>query len=49
LALADYTSAYVSFSGLTLPTLHRMVRRPGTGGTDRRPLLDIEIFDATFD
>lgn len=48
--LAAYSSAHQSFSGLTMPTLHRTVRRTTSGGAlEKKPVLDIEIFDATFD
>jgi hypothetical protein len=47
--LIAYSSAHQSFSGLTVPTLHRIVRRTPLGGAlNKRPLLDIEIFDAAF-
>lgn len=50
LPLAAYSSAHQSFSGLTMPTLHRVVRRAPSGGPPQgRPVLDIEIFDAVFD
>lgn len=48
--LVDYASAHQSFSGLTVPTLHRTARRTPSGGAlQKRPVLDIEIFDAVFD
>ena len=48
--IVTYSSAYQSFSGLTVPTLHRALRRGPQGGVPgKSPLLDIEIFDATFD
>jgi hypothetical protein len=48
--LVDYTSAHQSFCGLTVPTLHRTVRRTAPGAAaDRKPVLDIEIFDVAFD
>jgi len=48
--LVAYASAHQSFSGLTVPTLHRMVRRTASGGRlERKPVLDIEIFDIAFD
>jgi hypothetical protein len=44
-----YSSAYQSFAGFTLPTLHRALRRAPSGGVlQRTPLLDVEIFDAAF-
>lgn len=44
-----YSSAHHSFSGCTVPTLHRALRRtPCSGALERRPLLDIEVFDAAF-
>ena len=47
--LIAYSSAHQSFSGLTVSTLHRIVRRSPSGGAlQRRPLLDVEIFDADF-
>jgi hypothetical protein len=50
LPLAAYSSAHQSFSGLTVPTLHRAVRRNAAGCASRKmSLLDIEIFDAAFD
>jgi hypothetical protein len=50
LPLAAYSSAHQSFSGLTVPTFHRAVRRNAACGASRKmSLLDIEIFDATFD
>ena len=50
LRLVDYASAHHRFSGLTVPTLHRMVRRAALpDAVDPTPLLDIEIFDARFD
>jgi len=48
--LVDYSSAHQSFCGLTVPTLHRTVRRTASGGTlEKKPMLDIEIFDVAFD
>lgn len=48
--LVAYSSAHQSFSGLTVPTLHRMVRRTASGGAfEKKPVLDIEIFDIAFD
>lgn len=48
--LIDYASAHQSFSGLTVPTLHRTVRRVASGAVlDRKPVLDVEIFDVAFD
>jgi hypothetical protein len=50
IGLAAYASAHQVFSGLTVPTLHRMVRRvPGVGALGQKPVLDVEIFDAVFD
>ena len=47
--LVAYASAHQSFSGLTVPTLHRTVRRTASGGAlAKKPVLDIEIFDVTF-
>jgi len=43
-------SAHQAFCGLTLPTLHRIVRGPGLAAPQKRqPILDLEIFDAAFD
>jgi hypothetical protein len=47
--LVAYSSAHQSFSGLTVPTLHRIVRRGPLGVLQKRPVLDVEIFDAAFD
>jgi hypothetical protein len=48
--LVAYSSAHQSFSGLTVPTLHRTVRRTASGAAlERKPVLDIEIFDVAFD
>jgi hypothetical protein len=48
--LVVYSSAYQAFSGLTVPTLHRALRRAASGGAlEKKPLLDIEIFDVAFD
>ena len=48
--LAAYSSAHQSFSGLIVPTLYRTVRRAASGGpVEKRPVLDVEIFDAAFD
>jgi hypothetical protein len=48
--LVAYASAHQSFSGLTIPTLHRIVKRPPSGAPPQRnPVLDVEIFDAAFD
>jgi|HubBroStandDraft_5_1064220.scaffolds.fasta_scaffold61962_2 hypothetical protein len=48
--LIAYASAHHSFSGLTVPTLYRAVRRTSSGAAlERRPVLDIEIFDVVFD
>ena len=48
--LVAYSSAHQSFSGLTVPTLHRTVRRTASGeALERRSVLDIEIFDIAFD
>jgi hypothetical protein len=50
ISLVDYASAHQSFSGLTVPTLHRTTRRAPSGDArQKRPLLDVEIFDAIFD
>jgi hypothetical protein len=50
LQLADYASAHQMFSGLTIPTLHRIVNRAGGAkGVPEPPVLDIEVFDASFD
>jgi len=47
--VTNYSSAHQSFSGLTVPTLHRALRRAAADGVkERAPLLDIEIFDVTF-
>jgi hypothetical protein len=47
--LVAYSSAHHSFSGLTVPTLHRTVRRSASGGAlEKKPVLDIEIFDVAF-
>ena len=48
-SIVTYSSAYQSFSGVTVPTLHRAVRRRPDGGGVLGKLLDIEIFDAAFD
>jgi hypothetical protein len=48
--LAAYASAHQDFSGLTVPTLYRTVRRAASGAArEKRPVLDVEIFDAAFD
>jgi hypothetical protein len=48
--LVAYSSAHQSFSGLTVPTLHRTVRRTASGAPfEKKPVLDIEIFDVDFD
>jgi hypothetical protein len=47
--LVNYSSAHQAFSGLTLPTLHRAVRRTASGSLETKPVLDIEIFDVAFD
>ena len=48
--IAAYSSAHQSFSGLTVPTLHRAVKRGASGHSPGgAPLLDVEIFDAAFD
>lgn len=48
-SVVAYSSAHQSFSGYTVPTLHRALRRGPCGGAlERRPLLDIEVFDAAF-
>lgn len=48
--LAVYSWAHQAFSGLTVPTLHRTVRRAASGAAlENRPVLDVEIFDAAFD
>jgi hypothetical protein len=48
--LVAYSSAYQAFSGVTVPTLYRTLRRSASGGAlEKRPLLDIEIFDLAFD
>ena len=50
IGLAAYASAHQAFSGLTVPTLHRTVRRAATAGVrGQKPVLDVEIFDAVFD
>jgi hypothetical protein len=50
LSLSAYSSAHQSFSGVILPTLHRALRRASSGAAiEKRPVLDIEIFDAAFD
>jgi hypothetical protein len=50
IGLAAYASAHQAFSGLTLPTLHRTVRRVAAAGVrGQRPVLDVEIFDVVFD
>jgi hypothetical protein len=47
--IVNYSSAHQSFSGLTVPTLHRALRRVTPDGTSARaPLLDVEVFDVTF-
>jgi hypothetical protein len=47
--LAAYASAHQAFSGLTVPTLYRAVRRAASGeARQRRPVLDVEIFDVAF-
>jgi hypothetical protein len=47
--LAAYASAHQTFSGLTVATLYRTVRRAASGAAlERRPVLDVEIFDAAF-
>lgn len=49
-SIVAYSSAHQSFSGLTVPTLHRAMRRLAPGGAlERGALFDIEIFDAAFD
>jgi hypothetical protein len=48
--LVAYSSAHQAFCGLTVPTLHRTVRRTASGAAiEKRPVLDIEIFDVAFD
>jgi hypothetical protein len=48
--LVAYSSAYQAFSGLMVPTLHRTLRRSAFGGAlEKKPVLDIEIFDLAFD
>jgi hypothetical protein len=48
--LVAYSSAHQSFSGLTVPTLYRTVRRTASGAAlERKPVLDVEIFDVAFD
>jgi hypothetical protein len=48
--LAIYSSAPQRFSGLTMPTLYRALRRDGAERAPETPtLLDVEIFDAAFD
>jgi hypothetical protein len=48
--LVAYSSAHQSFCGLTVPTLHRAIRRPlSKQAPKRRPVLDVEIFDLHFD
>jgi hypothetical protein len=48
-SLVAYASAHQAFSGMTVPTLHRIVRRaPRQDGARAKPVLDIEIFDAIF-
>jgi hypothetical protein len=48
--LVVYSSAYQVFSGLTVPTLYRTLRRTASGGAlKKKPVLDIEIFDVAFD
>jgi len=50
LRLTDYASAHQAFSGVTMPTLHRIVSREAPdGGRHSPPLLDMEVFDAVFD
>jgi hypothetical protein len=50
ISLVDYASAHQSFSGLTVPTLHRtLLRTPSGEALRKKPLLDVEIFDAAFD
>ncbi len=50
IGLAAYASAHQAFSGVTVPTLHRTVKRSATAGVrGQRPVLDVEIFDAVFD
>ena len=47
--IVAYSSAHQNFAGHTLPTLHRVLRRRARGGAHARsPLLDVEIFDASF-
>ena len=46
--IVNYSSAHESFSGLTVPTLHRALQRAAPEGARERPLLDIEIFDVAF-
>lgn len=47
--LIVYASAHQAFSGLTVPTLHRILRSASPDETaERKPLLDLEIFDAAF-
>jgi len=49
LPIVTYSSAYQSFSGFIVPTLHRAMRRMSEGGVrERTPLMDIEIFDAAY-
>jgi hypothetical protein len=48
--LVAYSWAHQSFAGLTVPTLHRAVRRTASGeALERKPVLDIEFFDVAFD
>lgn len=47
--LVAYASAHQSFSGLTVPTLHRTIRRAASGeALEKKSVLDVEIFDVTF-
>ncbi len=48
--LSHYASAHQTFAGLTIPTLHRIVKRVTRDrGLRASPILDIEVFDVTFD
>jgi hypothetical protein len=48
LRVIDSLSAYSTFDGITLPTLHRMKAILPDGKIAPSPLVDIEIFDVRF-
>jgi hypothetical protein len=48
--VADYSSAHQKFSGITVPTLRRLLEIGHDGAAVPKPaLIDIEIFDVSFD